>query len=77
MPHKHTKLFCSFRERLASMDDDSRKKRLGPELAGDFADGNYSANEWRNAPFDGSFTVKDLKQNDINGFKKARSAWRQ
>jgi hypothetical protein len=73
MPHSHTKLFCSFKDRLADMDEAARQRRLGAELSADFADGKYQAKEWRNAPFTGDFTVKDLKQNDIAGFRKARS----
>lgn len=73
MAKKNSKLFCSFRERLSAMDDASLDRRLGKELADEFRNSYYKADEWRNAPHGLSFGINDLKQNDIDSFKRFHS----
>ena len=67
---KTGKLFCSFRDRLAAMDDASLDRRLGREMADEIRSSWCKSVEWRNAPQGVSFGINDLKQNDIDAFRK-------
>lgn len=68
---KRTKFFCSFNERLGAMEGSELERRLGPDMAAEFKNGAYPAKSWRNVPQGSSFTVRDLKRNDIAAFRKA------
>lgn len=67
---KNGKLFCSFRDRLAAMDDASLDRRLGKEMADEFRSSQCKSLDWRNVPQGTSFEINDLKQNDIDSFKR-------
>ena len=72
MAHKSGKLDCSFRDRVASLDDASLQRRLGADLAADFKSGTYSAKEWKTVPQSVSFGIDDLKSNDMASFQTFR-----
>ena len=72
MAHKSGKLYCSFHDRLASLDDASLERRLGSDLAADFKSGAYTAKEWKTVPQSASFGIDDLKANDMASFQKFR-----
>lgn len=69
---KRTRFFCSFNERLSAMDENGQNRRLGEDVASGFRDGSYKAKSWRNVPQGASFSVKDLKRNDIASFKAVK-----
>lgn len=69
---KRTKFFCSFNERLGAMEGSELERRLGPDMAAEFKNGAYPAKSWRNVPQGFSFTVRDLKRNDIASFKAVK-----
>ena len=72
MAHKSGKLYCSFHDRLASLDDASLARRLGIDMAADFKSGAYSAKEWKTVPQSVSFGIDELKANDMASFQKFR-----